>query len=174
MARDFGDERAVGIATESSASEDIASRLGLDNVRHFDTGLRWLQHHLRRKVFQLVKTPGSEKSSRYRLQGPSRKRHEAVHEETWIPRKDWKASESTLYSTCTTEEVSAKQSLNVCDLKPFFSRSPFKNLLLFPDFDFLHARIASALNKIILVLKRRIQWQRSSRHFEKDSRGCMF
>ena len=60
MARDFGDERVVRIATDSSASKGITSRLGLGNIRHLDTGLLWLQHHLRSKVLQLVKTPGRE------------------------------------------------------------------------------------------------------------------
>ena len=59
MARDFGDERVVRIATDSSASKGIASRLGLGKIRHLDTGLLWLQHHVRRKVLQLVKTVGS-------------------------------------------------------------------------------------------------------------------
>ena len=59
MARDFGDERVVRIATDSSASKGIASRLGLGKIRHLDTGLLWLQHHVRRKVLQLVKTAGS-------------------------------------------------------------------------------------------------------------------
>ena len=57
MARDFGDERVVRIATDSSASKGIASRLGLGKIRHLDTGLLWLQHHLRRKVLQPVKMP---------------------------------------------------------------------------------------------------------------------
>ena len=59
MARDFGDERVVRIATDSSASKGIASRLGFCKIRHLDTGLLWLQHHVRRKVLQLVKTVGS-------------------------------------------------------------------------------------------------------------------
>ena len=59
MARDFGDERVVRIATDSSASKGIASRLGHGKLRHLDTGLLWLQHHVRRKVLQLVKTVGS-------------------------------------------------------------------------------------------------------------------
>ena len=59
MARDFGDERVVRIATASSASKGIASRLGLGKIRHLDTGLLWLQHHVRRKVLQLVKTAGN-------------------------------------------------------------------------------------------------------------------
>ena len=37
MARDFGDERVVRIATDSSASKGIASRLGLGKIRHLDT-----------------------------------------------------------------------------------------------------------------------------------------
>ena len=60
MARDFGDERTVRVATDSSASKGIASRLPLGKIRHLDTGPLWLQHHLRRKVPQLVKTPGRE------------------------------------------------------------------------------------------------------------------
>ena len=58
MARDFSDERIVRIATDSSASQGIAPRLGSGKIRHLDTGLLWLQHHLRRKVPQLVKTLG--------------------------------------------------------------------------------------------------------------------
>ena len=56
----FGDERVVTIATDSSASKGIASRLGLGNIRHLDAGLLCLQHHLRRKVLQPVKTSGRE------------------------------------------------------------------------------------------------------------------
>ena len=41
MARDVGDERVVRIATDSSASKGIASRLGLGNIRHLDAGLLW-------------------------------------------------------------------------------------------------------------------------------------
>ena len=59
MARDFGDERVVRIATDSSASKGSASRLGLGEIRHLDTGLLWVQHRVRRKVQQLVKTLGS-------------------------------------------------------------------------------------------------------------------
>ena len=58
MARGFGDERVVRIATDSSAAKGIASRLGLGKIRHLDTGLLWLQYHLRRKVLQLVKMRG--------------------------------------------------------------------------------------------------------------------
>ena len=60
MARDFGDERVVRIATDSSASNFIASRLGCGKILHVDTGPLWLQHQLRRRALQLVKTPGRE------------------------------------------------------------------------------------------------------------------
>ena len=56
MARDFGDERVLRIAMDNSASKGVTSRLGLGKIHHLDTGLLWLQHHVRRKVLQLVKT----------------------------------------------------------------------------------------------------------------------
>ena len=57
MAQDFGDERGVSIATDSSASTGIASRLGLGKTPSSSTQVCCcgLQHHLRRKVLQLVK-----------------------------------------------------------------------------------------------------------------------
>ena len=61
MARDFGDARVVRFVTDSSALMGIASRLGLGKILHLDTSLPRLHHHLRRKVLQLVKTPGREK-----------------------------------------------------------------------------------------------------------------
>ena len=54
-ARDSSNERVVRIATDSSASKGI----GWGKIRHLDTGLLWLQRHLRRKVLQRVKTTGT-------------------------------------------------------------------------------------------------------------------
>ena len=77
MARYFGDEQVVQIATDSGASKGITSRLELGKIRHLDTGL-WL--------LQRLKTPESEKNSRRGHQRRRRKRHEANHDQNWLPR----------------------------------------------------------------------------------------
>ncbi len=60
MARDFGDELTLDLRTDSSASKGMASRIGLGKVRHLDTALLWLQHHVNQKKIRLHKEPGSE------------------------------------------------------------------------------------------------------------------
>ena len=94
MARDIGDERVVRIATDSRASKGIASRLGLGKMRHLDTGLLWLQHHVRRKVSQ---DGWKRKSCRHWYQRSSGERHEANHGQTWLSGEDRETSKSVVY-----------------------------------------------------------------------------
>ena len=86
MARDFGDERVVRIATDSSASKGIASRLGLGKIRHLDTGLLWLQQD-----------GWKRKSCRHWYQRSRGERHEANHGQTWLSGEDRETSKSVVY-----------------------------------------------------------------------------
>ena len=46
MARDMGRKVSIRLHTDSTASKGIASRVGLGKIRHLDTGLLWVQHHV--------------------------------------------------------------------------------------------------------------------------------
>ena len=59
MAKDLGDELTLDLRTDSSASKGMASRVGLGKVRHLDTALLWLQHHVNKKKIRIHKEAGS-------------------------------------------------------------------------------------------------------------------
>ena len=63
MAKDFGDDKKVMIHTDSSSCKGTANRLGLGKVRHLDTALLWLQHHLRRGKLWMMKVLGNDNVS---------------------------------------------------------------------------------------------------------------
>ena len=56
MARDVG--RKVSIRL--TAIKGIASRVGLGKIRHLDSGLQWIQHHVSRRNLQVHMVAGSE------------------------------------------------------------------------------------------------------------------
>ena len=60
MARDLGDEREIRLHTDSTASKGISSRIGLGKIRHLDTALLWLQHHVNENKLCILKVLGDE------------------------------------------------------------------------------------------------------------------
>eukprot|EP00973_Karenia_brevis_P083020 11509821-Karenia_brevis.AAC.1 len=60
MAKDYGDEKKVIIHTDSSSCKGTATRLGLGKIRHLDTALLRLQHHIRRGKLWLRKVLETE------------------------------------------------------------------------------------------------------------------
>ena len=55
------DERVSSrLHTDSSVSKGIASRVELGKIRHLDTGLLWVQHHVSRRNVQTHKVAGPE------------------------------------------------------------------------------------------------------------------
>ncbi|CAK0797196.1 unnamed protein product [Prorocentrum cordatum] len=55
MIRDMGGQVSIDLHTDSTAGKGIASRVGLGKVRHLDTGLLWLQHHVNRRDLRIKK-----------------------------------------------------------------------------------------------------------------------
>ena len=55
MIRDMGGQVAIDLHTDSTAGKGIASRVGMGKIRHLDTGLLWLQHHVNRRDLRIKK-----------------------------------------------------------------------------------------------------------------------
>ena len=55
---DAGLEIPIRIWTDSSAAMGTSARQGLGKLRHLECHSLWLQQHLRRKQFELLKVPG--------------------------------------------------------------------------------------------------------------------
>ncbi|CAK0826515.1 unnamed protein product [Prorocentrum cordatum] len=60
MIRDMGGQVSIDLHTDSTAGKGIASRVGLGKVRHLDTGLLWLQHHVNRRDLRIKKVHKDE------------------------------------------------------------------------------------------------------------------
>eukprot|EP00971_Amphidinium_carterae_P334642 6470035-Amphidinium_carterae.1 len=58
MTKDFGVDLPIKLHTDSAASKGIASRIGLGKVRHLDTALLWLQHHVNKQHISMIKVAG--------------------------------------------------------------------------------------------------------------------
>ena len=60
LGRDFGDELAIELWTDSSAAKGVASRIGLGKIRHLDTALLWLQNYVEKGRIKIKKEKGTE------------------------------------------------------------------------------------------------------------------
>jgi len=57
---DFGLEvQYVEMGTDSTASKGLCGRAGLGKIRHLDTGLLWIQHHVESRLLRLRKVKGT-------------------------------------------------------------------------------------------------------------------
>ena len=58
MIRDMGGKVNIDLYTDSTTGKGMATRIGLGKVRHLDTGLLWIQHHVGRQDIRLKKVDG--------------------------------------------------------------------------------------------------------------------
>ena len=48
MCRDYSEEVSIELGSNSSAAKGVLGRLGLNKIRHLETGLLWMQHFVGR------------------------------------------------------------------------------------------------------------------------------
>ena len=60
IAADLGFSLRLNLHTDATAAIGMSRRLGVGNIRHLDTALLWVQHHVRAGDVSLFKIPGTE------------------------------------------------------------------------------------------------------------------